>query len=117
MIEVLEYQDQKGKSPFTGWFNRLDAKSAAKVTVALKRMGMGNLSNAKSVGGGVFECRLHIGPGYRIYFGKDGDALVVLLRGGTKKRQQADIDKARNLWSEYRQRKKADEEGRLLRRR
>ena len=108
MMEVLEYQDQKEQSPFAGWFNRLGATSAAKVTVALKRMGMGNLSHAKSVGGGVCECRLHTGPGYRIYFGKDGDALV-LLGGGTKRRQQADIAKARDLWSEYRQRKKAEE--------
>lgn len=113
MLEVLEYQDQKGKSPFAGWFNRLEPTSAAKVAVALKRIGMGNLSNAKSVGGGVFEHRLHTGPGYRIYFGKDGDALVVLLGGGTKRRQQADIAKARDFWSEYRQRKKAEEGGRL----
>lgn len=113
MIEVLEYRDQKGKWPFAGWFNRLDATTAAKVAVAIERMRMGNLSDAKSVGGGVFEYRLHTGPGYRIYFGKDNDTLVVLLGGGTKRRQQADIAKAQNLWSEYRRRKKAEEAERL----
>lgn len=107
MIEVLEYQDQKGESPFASWFKGLEPTSAAKVTVAVKRIEMGNLSNAKSLGGGVFECRLHTGPGYRIYFGKDGDTLVVLLGGGTKRRQQADIANARDLWSEYQQHKKA----------
>lgn len=109
MIEILEYQDQKGTSPFAGWFNRLEPTIAAKVRVSLERIGRGNLSNTKSVGGGVFENRLHTGPGYRIYFGKDGDTLVVLLGGGTKRRQQADIAKARDSWSEYRQRKKAGE--------
>lgn len=113
MIEVLEYRDQRRKSPFAGWFNRLNATPAAKVAVAIERMRMGNLSDAKSVGGGVFEYRLHTGPGYRIYFGKDGDTLAVLLGGGTKRRQQADIAEARDLWSEYRQRKKAEEGERL----
>lgn len=114
MIEVLEYQDQKGESPFAGWFKGLEPASAAKVTVAVKRIEMGNLSNAKSLGGGVFEYRLHTGPGYRIYFGQDGGTLMVVLGGGTKRRQQADIAKARDLWSEYRQRKKAEEGGRTL---
>lgn len=108
-ITVREYQDQKGKSPFGIWFNRLDAAAAAKVVVALERMGMGNLTQVKSVGGGVFECRLHTGPGYRIYFGKDSDTLIVLLGGGTKRQQQADITKAQALWGEYRQRKKAEQ--------
>ena len=112
MIEVREYQDQKARSAFASWFNRLDATAAARVAVALQRMSMGNLSNAKSVSGGVFEYRLHTGSGYRIYFGKDGDNLVVLLGGGTKRRQQADITKAQALWGEYRQRKKAEQRGR-----
>lgn len=58
------------------------------------RMEQGNLSNTKSVGAGVFECRIHFGPGYRIYFGKDGDSLIILVGGGTKKRQQQDRDTA-----------------------
>ena len=109
MIEVLEYQDQNEKNPFASWFEGLDATSAARVTVALKRIEMGNLSQLKSLGGGVFEYRLHSGPGYRVYLGRD-NALLVLLGGGTKRRQQADIAKARERWSEYRRRKRADED-------
>jgi putative addiction module killer protein len=60
----------------------------------------------KGVGGGVFEYRIDFGPGYRVYFGKDGEVLIILLGGGTKKRQQKDIETAHTLWQEYRQRKK-----------
>lgn len=66
----------------------------------------GNLSNTKSVGKGVFEYRIDFGPGYRIYFGQDGDVLVILLNGGAKKRQNADIKKAQEFWMEYKRRKK-----------
>jgi len=66
----------------------------------------GNFSLAKSVGTGVFELRLDFGPGYRVYFGKDGDRLVILLAGGSKKRQQADIDAAKSFWAEYKRRKR-----------
>jgi putative addiction module killer protein len=86
--------------------NALNASAAAKVTIAITRIAQGNLSNAKSVGGGVQEYRIDFGPGYRIYFGRDGERLVILLGGGTKKRQQDDIHVARNLWTDYRRRKK-----------
>ena len=65
-------------------------------------------SNSKGIGEGVFECRIDFGPGYRIYFGKDGDALVILLGGGTKKRQQKDIINAKLLWKEYKRRKRQE---------
>ena len=68
-------------------------------------MESGNTSNVKSVGGGVSECRIDTGPGYRIYFGSDGDTLIILLGGGTKDRQQRDIAAARELWQEYKRRK------------
>jgi putative addiction module killer protein len=68
-------------------------------------MEQGNLSAAKTVGSGVSELRLDFGPGYRVYFGNDGDELVILLAGGTKRRQQADIDAAHPLWAEYKRRK------------
>ena len=74
----------------------------------LYRMEMGNQSNAKSVGGGVFEYRIDFGPGYRIYFGRDGDALIILLGGGTKVRQQRDIEAAVALWREYRRNKRQE---------
>ncbi len=104
MIEVREYIDAVGRSPYARWFNRLNAQAAAKVAMATVRMAQGNLSNTKGVGGGVFEYRINFGPGYRIYFGKDGDTLIILLGGGTKSRQQADIELARSLWREYRYR-------------
>ena len=62
----------------------------------------------KGVGTGVFELRLDFGPGYRIYFGKDGETLVILLGGGTKKRQQIDIEVAQTLWQEYKKRKREE---------
>ena len=102
---VREYVDVRGHSPYARWFEHLDARAAARVTTAVFRMERGNLSNAKGVGGGVFECRIDFGPGYRIYFGKDGDTLIVLLGGGTKARQQRDIENARHLLQEYRRRK------------
>ena len=77
-----------------------------RVATALVRMEQGNLSNTKSVGAGVFECRIHFGPGYRVYFGKDGDSLIILVGGGTKKRQQQDLDTAHRLWQEYQRRKR-----------
>jgi putative addiction module killer protein len=66
---------------------------------------LGNFSNVRGVGGGVFECRIDFGPGYRVYFGKDGETLVILLGGGTKKRQDRDIATARERWSDYKKRK------------
>jgi len=105
MVDVLQYQDASGSSPFRKWFDRLNAEAARKVTAALYRVGLGNFSNAKSVGGGVYECRINFGPGYRVYFAKDGDLILILLGGGTKQRQQTDIELARNRWEDYRRRK------------
>ena len=78
------------------------------MATALYRMEMGNLSNAKGVGGGVSEYRIDFGAGYRIYFGRDGDALITLLGGGTKARQQRDIEAAVALWREYRRSKRQE---------
>lgn len=77
------------------------------MAAALARVQHGNFSNAKGVGGGVYEYRIEFGPGYRIYFGKDGDRLVILVGGGTKKRQQEDINTALVRWQDYKQRKEA----------
>ena len=83
-------------------------KHPSRITIALDRLERGNLSNAKSVGSGVSELRLNFGPGYRIYFGRDGATLIILLGGGTKKRQQRDIELAQALWREYKQRKREE---------
>ena len=108
MPEIREYIDPTGRSPYAKWFFRLNAQAAAKTTTALVRVKQGNFSSVKGVGAGVFECRIAFGPGYRVYFGKDGDALVILLGGGTKKRQQQDIETARNLWRQYKRRKRRE---------
>ena len=109
MFDVGEFVDAQGNSPFGRWFSRLDRHAAARVATALYRMEMGNLSNAKSVGGGVVEYRIDFGPGYRIYFGREGDALIILLGGGTKARQQRDIEAAVALWREYRRNKRQED--------
>lgn len=105
-VEILEYLDPNGRSPFAEWFAHLNAQAAAKVTVGLTRLSQGNSSNVKGVGSGVCEYRLDFGPGYRVYFGKDGERLVILLGGGVKKRQQRDISDAIGRWQDYKKRRK-----------
>ena len=105
MIEVREYLDREGRNRYRGWFDRLNAQAAAKVATAVTRLALGNFSNVKGVGSGVFELRIDFGPGYRVYFGKDGERLVILLNGGTKKRQARDIKGATADWEEYKGRK------------
>ena len=108
MIEIREYIDGRGRSPFGRWFDGLDAGAAVRVRTALARMAAGNLSSVRGVGSGVLERRIHVGPGYRVYFGRDGDTLIVLLGGGTKARQQKDIEDARELWQEYKRRRRQE---------
>jgi len=110
MVDIAEYRDPNGQSPFQKWFNGLNAQTAAKVTTALDRMAQGNFSSVKGVGSGVFEFRLDWGPGYRIYFGKDGDRWVILLGGGSKKRQPQDIAAAKQRWAMYKALKKEREQ-------
>jgi len=104
-VQILEYLDAAGDSPYRDWFESLNAQ-AAKVTVALTRIELGNLSNVKGVGAGVQEFRIDFGPGYRVYFGRDGGRLLILLAGGTKSRQQKDIAAAQKRWADYKKRKK-----------
>jgi putative addiction module killer protein len=98
--KVVEYLS-KGSSLFGAWFSGLDPHAAAKVTVALYRLEQGNVSNVKAVGKGVSEYKIDFGPGYRIYFGQEGNELVILLGGGSKKTQEKDIKTAHMLWAEY----------------
>jgi putative addiction module killer protein len=88
---VKQYIGLDGKSPFGQWLDDLDDPAAARVLTAMTRIEQGNFSNVKGVGGGVFESRIDFGPGLRVYFGKDGPAIVIVLGGGTKKRQARDI--------------------------
>jgi putative addiction module killer protein len=106
VLEVRYYAAEDGCSPFEAWFNSLDRIARAKVTVAMARLGQGNFSNVKSVGHGVLEYRIDFGPGYRVYFGRDGNTLAILLTGGAKKRQQRDITDAAGFWADYKRRKR-----------
>lgn len=108
-MRILEYLTEEGKNPFEAWFDRLNAQAAAKVATALVRLRRGNTSNVKSLGGGVQEYKIDWGPGYRIYFGYDGQTLVILVGGGTKKRQSQDIAAAKERWADYKRRKKGEQ--------
>jgi putative addiction module killer protein len=105
-IKIREYISLLDINPFERWFNTLNPTAAAKVTTALYRLEHGNFSNVKSVGKGVFEYKIDFGPGYRIYFGQNGDELILLLCGGTKTRQSGDIHDAQEYWAEYKKMKK-----------
>ena len=108
MVEIHEFTDGRGRRPFRQWYDGLDHVAATRVDDALARIESGNLSSIKGLGGGLLEYRLHFGPGYRIYLGRDTHALVILLAGGTKARQHQDIEKARGLWREHRRRKREE---------
>lgn len=108
MIEIRAYIDEQGNKRFANWFAKLDTNAAVRVTTALTRIEQGNLSNVKGVGAGVSEYKIDFGPGYRIYFGKDGDRLVILIGGGSKTRQSKDIAAAQECWADYKRRKKQE---------
>jgi putative addiction module killer protein len=112
--EIEEYLDEKGRSPFGEWFDRLPAAAAAKVAVAIDRIGRGLLGDVKSVGSGVSERRIDFDPGYRIYFGsiKEGNIvrIVILFGGGIKKRQSKDIEIAQYRWKDFKARRRKGEE-------
>jgi putative addiction module killer protein len=110
-ITVVEYVREDGSNPYRTWFDGLHAQAAAKVATAVFRIGMGNTSRVKWIGT-IGECRIDWGPGYRVYLAKDGNVLVVLLGGGTKQRQQTDINRAKAMWDEYKTRKAAAGKGR-----
>jgi putative addiction module killer protein len=104
-IRVEEYLREDGSNPYKKWFDSLDPQAAAKVTTSKLRLELGNISSVKWFDG-MGECVIDWGPGYRIYLAKDGDTLIVLFGGGTKRSQQRDIDRAKALLSEYKARKK-----------
>jgi putative addiction module killer protein len=103
---VEEYIRPDGSSPYADWFNGLDAQAAAKVVTAKLRMELGNTSRIKWFGS-IGEYVIDWGPGYRIYLAKDGDMLIVLFGGGTKRHQQSDIERAKAFHDEYKARKAA----------
>ena len=104
-ISVQIYQAKDGRSPFEDWLNDLrDVAARGRIRSRINRLRLGNFGDDKSVGAGVHELRVDVGPGYRVYFGRQGDVIVVLLCGGSKKTQEKDIGKAKILWAEYKER-------------
>jgi putative addiction module killer protein len=106
MLEIRYYVTADGRQPFAEWFANLEPVTRAKIARGVARMEQGNLSNVKPVGAGVLEYRIDFGPGYRVYLGRDGETRVILLIGGSKKRQQRDIKDASAFWQDYKQRKR-----------
>ncbi len=105
MIELFRYQREDGSEPFTEWLRSVrDKVAAARIRVRLRQVEAGNFGDCHAVGEGISELRIHVGAGYRIYFGRQGQAVVLLLCGGDKSNQARDIKRAKDLWSEWKQR-------------
>ena len=103
-IEIQYYRDPNGRQPFTEWFESIrDRNTRNRIGQRLKRLEDGNFGDCQSVGGGIFELRLHFGPGYRIYFGQIDNRLILLLCGGDKTSQQRDIELAKSYLIEYKE--------------
>ncbi|RLD03460.1 MAG: type II toxin-antitoxin system RelE/ParE family toxin [Chloroflexi bacterium] len=106
-IQLLEYLTEDEKNPFRKWLEGLrDRQARAKIRVRLNRIRLGNFGDSKSVGSGVNELRISYGPGYRVYFGRKGNTVVILLLGGDKKTQSDDIALAKRYWDDYLRRRK-----------
>lgn len=106
LIKVEEYLREDGTSPYKAWFDELGVQAAAKVVTAKLRLELGNTSSVKWFAG-IGEYVIDWGPGYRIYLAREGDSLIILFGGGTKRGQQKDIERAKALHAEYKARKKA----------
>lgn len=105
MLQILRYCAVDGREPFTVWLAGLRDKVAeARLRIRLRQLELGNCGDSVPVGEGVIELRVHVGPGYRIYCGRHGSAVVVLLCGGDKRTQSADIALARTLWADWKRR-------------
>lgn len=103
-FELRRYRDSGGHCPFSEWISDLDDLTAARVMAYVDRMKGGNFGNSKPVGSGVSELKIDFGPGFRVYYIREGDIVVVLLCGGDKASQRADIRKALEYAAAYRDR-------------
>lgn len=104
-LTIREYISPQGKKPFRDWLKNLDIAVQARIQARVLRFESGNLGDHKTVGGGVWEARLDFGPGYRLYFGKKGAAVILLLAGGDKTSQSKDIAAAKRYWDDFREAK------------
>ncbi len=101
MLIVREFLTPRGRSPYREWFSSLDVAERGRVQARMLRFELGNFGDHRLVGKGVWEARLMFGPGYRVYFARQGDSIVVLLAGGDKKTQASDIALAQEYWFDY----------------
>jgi putative addiction module killer protein len=105
MFELFRYQRDDGREPFTEWLNAMRDKVAqARIRIRLRQVHAGNFGDSEPVGDGVIELRVHVGAGYRVYCGRHGKSVVILLCGGDKRSQPADIKQAKALWIEWKRR-------------
>jgi putative addiction module killer protein len=104
-LAIREYLTPQGKNPFREWLKTLDMGVQARIQARVLRFENGNLGDHQNVGGGVWEARLDFGPGYRLYFGKDGTAAILLLAGGDKASQSKDIAAVKHYWKGFREAK------------
>lgn len=103
IIKLVFYKTETKKEPFNDWASDLDYKTKSIVLERLTRIETGNFGDCKPIKGyrGIYELVINFGPGYRIYYGKQGSVIVVLLLGGEKKSQKRDIEKAYRYWIHY----------------
>jgi putative addiction module killer protein len=106
-IFIELYEDENGRCPYLKWFDKLkNKKDAPRIENRVRRIETdGNFGTIESIGDGVFEFKFYFGPGYRIYFGKEDDAFIIILIGDDKGTQKRDIEKAKAYWKDYKERK------------
>jgi putative addiction module killer protein len=109
-IEIRHFVDSNGRDIFDRWLLRLaDARAKAKIATRINRLASGNFGDCKALGDGLCELRIDWGPGYRVYYALIGEFCILLLCGGDKRKQRADIERARSYLKDYEERTAADE--------
>jgi len=104
--KIQVYRTDQGKIPFIDWLEDIsDTRTKQKIQVSIDRIALGNLGKTRSLGEGIHEIKINYGPGYRVYFGREGDSLVILLCGGDKSRQNEDIKKAKKYWKDFKRKR------------
>ena len=107
-LEVRRYLTRSGADPFSEWYAALrDRQAQARVQARVDRLERGLLGDARFCGEGVWELRIDWGPGYRLYYARSGERIILLLLGGDKRKQDVDIRTAKEYWNDYQQRTKA----------